>query len=552
MASFWDLKRIKRRREIVRIFMKHGLGYLFKKWGLGGPFSRRRTAVGIKAESGRMLAVNLRSALVELGPTFVKLGQVLSTRPDILPPVFIEELEKLQDKVEPISYALIREQIKRELGDPEEIFAEFLPDPLAAASIGQVHLARLKTGEKVIVKVQRPDIEEKVRSDLIIIQGLARMAERRSTDARRLGVAAMVEEYGKALLRELDYAREFRNTERVYKNFEKDQRVRIPMVYQEYTTPRVLTEEFIEGVKLSKVEEIERRGWDRGKISRLGTEAFLAQVFIHGFFQADPHPGNILVVDENTIAFIDFGEIGSLTENRLVSLGELLIGIYRHDLYQAISILQEMGIATESNHGNEDFYEDFADLIDNISSTNIGNLDMKRLRREVMELAYNYSLNMPAYLTSLMKALITVEGVGKKLDPDFNFTEVMKPLATQLYRERLQPGNVYKYMRSKYFRELRPLAGIPGHLNTVLRDTGQGKLGLNLHIEFTPRANRKITQLVNRLSLSLVITGTLIGSALIIQTNHSPGVERYAYLGVAGFAVALVSLAAFFFGSFRS
>lgn len=553
MSSWWNIRYIRRRQKIVGTFMKHGLGYLLQRWGLARTvqLSPRQLMNEEKSKTSYLLAGNLSQAMMELGPAFIKLGQMLSTRPDMLPPPYIEALERLQDKVEPLPYAQILKQTLSEIGDPKEVFADFDPEPLAAASIGQVHRARLKSGEEVIVKIQRPDIERKVESDLEIIKGLARLSERRSPEARRMGIYNIVEEFSRMLLRELDYAREARNTERVYNNFRDDQRVVIPRVYWEYTTPRVLTEEYIPGIKLSDIAEIDRRGWDRRKISQLGTEAFLVQILAHGFFQADPHPGNILVMDENTIAFIDFGQIGTLTERRLLYLGELVISLNQGDIYKAMGTLRDIGIVGESTD-NEDFYEDFIDLVKDVSSTSMGNLDMKRLRKEAMELAYRYQLQMPSYLTALMKALITVEGVGQKLDPDFNFTEVARPLASKVYKERLKPDNVYKFFRSKYYQDIRPLGKMPSHLNAILSATRKGNLTITMKVEFTSKTDRKLTQLASRVSASLIITGALIGSALIVQTNHSAQVEKYAYLGVIGLGMALVSLVVYFLASLRS
>lgn len=552
MNSRWQLKYIKRRREIVGTFVRHGLGFFMQRFGLrDSGLTGSRNRISRPHTNQHLLAVNLREAFVELGPTFVKLGQLLSTRPDIMPPAYIEELEKLQDKVTPISYDEVQKVLTRELGQYEAIFAEFKEEPLAAASIGQVHRARLVSGEEVIVKIQRPGIEEKVRNDLEIIKGLARISEQRSADARRLGILAIVEDYAKTMLRELDYEREARNTERVYNNFAADNRVVIPKVYRQYGTPRVLIEEFIPGLKLSDIDGIEKKGWSRRKISALGTEAFLSQIMLHGFFQADPHPGNILVIDEDTIAFIDFGEIGYLSDLRLMYVGQLLVAINKNNPYSAMSVLRDMGIL-DHIEDTENFSEDLADLIERMYASNVGGLDMKRMRTEIMELAYRYQLKMPAYLTSLMKALITVEGVGKKLDPSFNFSEVAAPLAKKVYRERLKPKNIGKYLRSRYYKDIEPLKEMPANFSRMLKHTAEGNLTMNLQVDLSPRLNRKITQLVSRLSYSLIITGALIGSALIIQTNHTHEIARFVYLGVAGFAIAVVSLIIFFMGSLRS
>lgn len=553
MNSRWQLKYIRRRREIVGTFARHGLGYFMQRFGLGDRtvYPVGQMGASRPKKNQYLLAVNLREAFVELGPTFVKLGQLLSTRPDIMPPAFIEELEKLQDKVARIPHEELIKVLDQELGPLDQIFADFNPEPLAAASIGQVHRGRLVTGEEVIVKVQRPGIEAKVRNDLEILKGLARISENRSAEARQLGILAMVEDYAKTLLRELDYEREARNTERVYKNFANDNRVVIPKVYRQYSSPRVLIEEFIPGIKLSDIEAIEAHGWSRRKISALGTEAFLSQIMLHGFFQADPHPGNILVLDEDHISFIDFGEIGYLSDLRLTYVGQLLVAINNNNPFNAMSVLRNMGIL-DNMDDSEDFSEDFADLVESLYSTSMGGLDMMRMRTEIMDLTYRYKLRMPSYLTSLMKALITVEGVGKKLDPSFNFSEVAAPLAKKIYKERLKPENISKYIQAKYHKDIEPLREMPGNLNRVFRNTADNRLVLNLQMDLSPRLSRKMTQLVSRLSFSLIIAGALIGSAMIIQANHTAQVERFAFLGVIGFAIGLASLLLFFLGSLRS
>ena len=262
---------------------------------------------------------------------------------------------------------------------------------------------------------------------------------------------ALVEDYAKVLRLELDYDREAKNTERMRLNFAADDSVVIPRVYEEYSTRRVLTEEFIDGVKLDDFETIEARGWNRRKISRLGTRAFLTQVMMHGFFQADPHPGNIMVLSEDKIAFIDFGAIGLLTERRLTSLGKLLMGIEKKDLDKAMSALYDMGILNDQVD-LDSFEADFSDLVERVYLSSMGDIDTDRLRREMMEIAYRYQLRLPNYLTALMRALITVDGVGKKLDPNFNFSEVAGPIIRDMYLERIKPEGIYRSLRSNYYK----------------------------------------------------------------------------------------------------
>ena len=553
MSYSKKVRHLMRYRKIVRVFMKHGLGYLINLMGLDLllPRQNRLEVKDSRREPDRILADRLCRALTELGPTFIKLGQIFSTRPDIFAPAYIEELENLQDKVQPFSYQEVVEQLVKEIGHPDEIFAEFNPQPLAAASIGQVHAGRLKSGEKVIVKIQRPNIERMVENDLEILIELAQLSEKRSVEAQRLGLKAMLEEYARLLLRELDYDREARNTDRVYQNFADDERVLIPRVYWKYTTRRILTQDYIEGVKLSDLEEIKARGWDRSKTSRLGTEAFLSQIVLHGFFQADPHPGNILVVDEDHIAFIDFGEVSALSERRLNNLGELLLSIDSKDMDKAVATLEEMGIINDYLE-MEAFQEDFADLVELISASRIGNLDMNRIRKDLLDIAYRYQLKMPSYLTSLIKALIIVEGVGKKLDPTFNFLEVARPMAQKVIKERMKPANIYGYLRRKYYSDLRPLTSIPANFNKLLKTTDQGKLNMNIQISFSSTAKKSITKLVNRVSASLIIAGGLVSSALIIQSSHTEVITSHATIGTMGFAISLLALIVFIISFFRS
>lgn len=298
------------------------------------------------------------------------------------------------------------------------------------------------------------------------------------------------------------------------------------------------------------MKKIEEKGLDRRKISALGTEAFLSQILLHGFFQADPHPGNIFVLDNEHIAFIDFGEIGYLSEVRLAYVGEMLIAIAKNDPYRAMPVMRDMGIL-EQLDDEEDFTEAFAELVESLYTSSIGSLDMKRMRSEIMEFAYRFHLKMPSYLTSLMKALITVEGLGKKLDPQFDFREVASPLAQKVYRERLKPSNLGKFLRSRYYKEIEPLKKIPGNFNRLLQDTVDEKLRLNLDVNLSSKLYHKTGQMVNRLSFSLIISATLIGSAMIIQANHNALVERFAFLGIIGFGIALISMVAFFMGSLK-
>ena len=534
-----------RYRKIARVYLKYGVGNVIYTLGLDR-FLPRASVQALRKDyqPERIKAIRYCQAATELGPTFIKIGQLFSTRPDIFSPVYIEELEKLQDRVPPISYEEVVKQLRRELGHPDEIFAEFDPEPLAAASIGQVHTARLKSGERVIVKVQRPDIEKIMENDLEILMELAGAAEHRSEGLRRLGMKGILADFSRLIMKELDFDREGRNTERFQKNFANDKRVVIPKIYWEYTTRRVLTEDYIEGVKLSDVEEITARGWDRHKVAQLGTATFLTQILQHGFFQADPHPGNMLIIDEDHIAFIDFGQVSALSDLRLQSIGELLISFSNGEIDRAVATLEDMGILTDDVDLGA-FYEDLSDLIEMVGSAKIGNVDMNRLRKDFLDLAYRFNLKIPAYLTSLFKALITVEGVGARFDPSFNFMESIAPLARQVVRDRFKPANAEKFLRHKYYTNVRPAIDLPAKINRFVHNTDQGRLKMGMQVSFSEPARRSMIKIVNQLSASLIIAGGLVSSSLIIQSSVPEFFVSHSTVGMVGFGVSLLALLIF-------
>lgn len=546
MSMIRRYRHIRRYHEIGHVLARNGLGYLIELSGLGSllPFTRFRSDSVCQVGAGLCMAARLRNALTELGPTFVKLGQMLSTRTDFLAPDFVEELEKLQDKVAPFPYEQVLEILTEEIGHPDQVFAGFNPEPLAAASIGQVHEAKLKTGERVIVKIQRPGIENQVQNDLEIMAALSAMIEQRSQQARQIGLTAIVQDYGKMLLRELDYDREAKNTERIRANFAGDRHVIIPQIHWEYTTGRVLTEEYIDGVKLSNISEIEQRGWDRSRLSKVGTEAFLSQILIHGFFQADPHQGNMLAVAEDKICFIDFGQMGSLTGRRLQNTGLLLLAITNQDMEKAMAVMQDMNLIPEELD-SDGFQEDLADLLERIYSRAMGNINLGQLRTEILTLAFTHEIKLPSYLTALMKALVTVEGVGKKLDPNFNFVEVTQPLAERILAESMKPKRIWEEVRRTYFQDIRPLRTLPANFNKLIKSTADQRLLLGMRFELHSDERKEINRLINRLSGSIIIAGGLIGSASIIQAHHESVFQTYTMLGVLGFSFSLVAFLVF-------
>ncbi|MGE5421687.1 MAG: ABC1 kinase family protein [Ignavibacteriales bacterium] len=545
-----SIRHMKRYHEIADVFGRHGFGFVMTRLGFGKLVPKGYASRLDNFDSETDLAQRFGRALMDLGPTFVKLGQLLSTRPDLLPPPFIVELEQLQDKVKPVPFDKIHEMLLEEIGDPDELFLEFDKTPLAAASIGQVHSALLKTGEKVIVKVQRPGIVDQIDNDLDIMVGLASFAEKRSSEARQIGLLGIVEDYAKTLRKELDYDREAKNTERIRKNFATDSHVIIPRVYWDYSSPKVITEEYIEGIKFNDLQAIEARGWDRKKLSKLGTESFLTQIMIHGFFQADPHPGNMLIINEDQMSFIDFGETGSLRGARLYNLGTLFTCVGKREIYGIMASLQDMGIVQEGMD-TEELMDEIDELIEQVYSSNLGKINMSQVRKDILDLAFRYQLRLPAYMTSLMKALIIVEGVGKKLDRSFNIADVVQPLSEKMIKEKLKPEGLMEFARRSYFKDIRPILSFPTNMNNLVRGTEKGRLTVNIRLSFTSEAQSKMSQMISRLGTSLIIAGGFVGSALIITAGHDSIPSEFTPLGAIGFGVALIGLVAFIVSAFK-
>ncbi|KKM09762.1 ABC transporter [Clostridiales bacterium PH28_bin88] len=511
---------LKRYRQIVNTLAKHGFGFLVDQLGLGDLVSWARR---VKAEEKTRLSggARLRLVMEELGPTFIKLGQVLSTRPDLLPRDVIEELARLQDQVPSFPFEQVQGLVEEELGQPlAELFRSFDREPLAAASIGQVHRAELATGEAVVVKARRPNVERVIRTDLEILFDLGRLAERHTLWGQFYKFSEMAEEFARTLKQELDYTAEGRNADRLRQNFSGDPTVKIPGVYWVFTTDRVLTMEYVEGVKLSDVEELERRGWDRRLIARNLAQAVLKQVLLDGFFHADPHPGNVVVLPGGVVAFLDFGLVGRLSEERKRQFVSLVLGLVRRNSNHIIRAVTEMGIVGQEVE-MQAFKRDVDLLRERYYDVPFGQIRLGTAISEILDLAFRYRLRIPTELTLLAKALITLEGVVRELDPGLSIVAIAEPLAHTLLRRRLVPGMLTRTAREWALDYGGLLLDLPRKLDGFLDKLVTGDAILKLEHQNLERAMSHLDRIANRLSFSLVLlafsivtAGLVIGSAL--------------------------------------
>lgn len=526
----------RRYKQIVNILIKYGFGYIVERVGIilpKGPIGAYE-----EKEDAKNVPQKLVQMLQELGPTFIKLGQILSTRPDLIPKNYITELKKLQDDVDPISYDEVKNLLEEELGsDLDKIFMSFNPEPLAAASIGQVHRAVLKDGQKVVVKIQRPDIDKVVAVDLEILLGFAQLVERHIPETRIYDPVGKIEEFSDALHKELDFTREGFNIDKFSKNFSEDQTVYVPKVFWEATTHKILTIEYIDGCKITEVNKICQMGLDKKAIAENGAKAIMKQIFIHGFFHGDPHPGNILIRPDGKIAFIDFGMMGRIDKLTKYKLAELIIGVVNKDTDRIIAVLLDLSQASEDLDIPE-IELDVEDIIERYYGRTLKQINISMLFSEVLEIVGKYRIMLPSNFTLLIKSLITIEGVGLELDPDFNIFEVAKPFVKKLLHERYAPKKLIKDVLNTLGEFNKALNLIPKLIEGVYQRTKNDTIKMDFETRGTERILSELNRMINRIVFSLIVASLIIGSSLIIQANLGPFLYGFPIFGVVGFTTA--------------
>jgi ubiquinone biosynthesis protein len=534
-------RHLKRYRQILAVLFKYGFGDLvdtlkieeYLEIGLQMISRKRRDQVEKLTRS-----VRVRMALEELGPTFVKLGQMLSTRPDLIPVEFIEELSKLQDDVPPFSYAEVAQIIESELGmAPADVFQHFDQTALAAASIGQVHRARLKDGEDVVVKTQRPGIGKIVEVDLEIMLHLASLMERHVEGFQVNRPTRIVEELARALEKEIDYTIEASHIERFSRQFIDDETVYVPKVFRETTTERILTMEYIDGVKASDIHRIEQEGLDRKIITARGADLILKQVFDHGFFHADPHPGNLFVLPSNVICYLDFGMMGSVDRKTREDFADLLHSVINRDesgATRAVLMLTQY----DEDPDERLLAKDLADLMGQHLYKPLKDLHMERLLQQLLELISRHHLQMPPDLFLMMKALATVEGVGLSLDPDFHMINQASPFIQRVEMERFRPKRVASDLLKSGAEIVRLLQEIPGDLRAILKQMKRGKIKMEFEHRGLEPMLATHDQISNRIAFSIVIAALIVGSALIVLSKTPPFLLGIPVIGILGFVVA--------------
>jgi ubiquinone biosynthesis protein len=535
-----NIRSIRRYLNIVRVLSTFGFDQALEMLGLADVLVRsrklfRRTMPDIARLTA---AERMRLALEELGPTFVKLGQILSTRPDVIPHAFVREFEKLQDNVPSFSFEEVLAQITDELGGPvEQFFAEIDPVPLAAASIAQVHRARLRSGEDVVIKVRRPGIVEVVESDISALMALAGLAERHVSGSELYDPVGVVREFARTIRREMDFSREAHTIEKFRDNFVKTPWMYFPRVYWEQSSRAVLTMEYVAGVKVSDRGKLCDQGLDVKLIARRGADAFLEMVLTHGFFHGDLHPGNVLILPDNVICLLDYGIVGRLDEGLKTFLTDILSAIVNRDMDEVVSLLPFAGDISDSLDVRA-LKRDLFNFIDGYYEIPLKEIEVGRMLMEFIEIITLYRIRIQPDLMLLTKSLVLIEGMGRALDPAFDMAGHLRPFIVKAIRQKFSPHRISRDINQTLLSYLNLARNIPRDLKEIINRVNRNKFKIDLEHRGLDKFTAEFDRSVNRLSTSMILAAMIIGSSIIMHIDKGPKVMGLPVFAFMGYTVA--------------
>lgn len=538
-----------RLREIARVATRHGFGYVFSR-RLGG------TAGEVDEETPEDRATRgrrLREMLEELGPTFVKFGQLLSTRPDVVPPDVVAELRKLQDEARPEPFEAIRAVVEEDLGlTLEQAFESFDPVPIGSASVGQVHVAELPGGREVVVKVQRPDAARTLNADIDLLYQLARLTKDRVKRLAFIDLEGLVDEFAKTVRQELDYRNEARNDEAVRRNFEGNEHVVVPRVHWRQTTGRVLTQDRIEGPTLAHADLDALSAEERRTLAARLAETWMQMVFGDGMFHADPHPANIIVLGPDRIGLIDFGMVGMLTQDDRESAIRLFTDIMTQNTERLPRDLRALGIRYPREL-EEEFSRRLQDLMGRYMGMSMDELDVREILHELFGIIYELEITLPSRWILLDKALATLAGVALEISPDFNVFETAKPYARKLAYAKYSPERIAGRVQNDIGRYANALLEYPIQLGELLDEFKDGEVRVAIDLQELNEASNKALVAANRMAIALVAAAVILASGIIgTFVTEGPQLFGLALIGVPGFVAGLVLFGWLVVGMIRS
>ncbi len=547
-----DLPRL---HEIASVLVRYGMGDLMRRLGVATLLERAGKILHWRESSENEHlepAERLRRALEELGPTFVKLGQIMATRVDMFPPHWIAEFEKLQHQVTPVGFDEIKLELETVYGESlTTLFREVDSTPLAAASIAQVHAATLHDGSEVILKVRRPGVRGKVEADLRILEHIARLVELEIPESRRYQPVRIVEQFRKSLRREMDLAMEARNIERFARNFEGDPKIKIPRVFWDWTNEMVNVQERIHGIPGTHFREAPLQGLDLTVLASNGADAVLKMILLDGFFHADPHPGNIYFMTDHRIAIIDFGMVGYLSEQRRNQLVDLLAALARKDSDGMLNVLLEW-TSDDADMDEHKLAADVGELVLNYENVELKHVNIANVFAEVTAIMRDNSLVLPSDMSLLFKALITLEGLGVQLDPNFHMVEHLTPFVRKVIFARYQPDMLLRRGKHSAVELLHVLTGLPRDLLRLMREARRGRLKIDLDLRRLEQFGYQLDATANRITMGILTASLVIGSAIVMTVQAGPRIMGMSFFGILGFLLAFINSLWIIFSIWRS
>ncbi|WP_140719872.1 2-polyprenylphenol 6-hydroxylase [[Pseudomonas] boreopolis] len=541
----WDalgtVRDLGRLQEIASVLIRHGFGDVVRRIGLADVLERAGRLLHWHNGEGMLrmsAAVRVRRALEELGPTFVKLGQVLATRVDLLPPEWTDELSRLQNAVPALPFERIRDQLLADLGvPPEQAFARFDEKALAAASLAQTHRAWLHDGRAVVLKVRRPGIREVVEADLRLLARLAEIVEARAPDLQRYRPKEVVHQFTVSLRRELDFAAECRNAERIAANFAGHAEVVIPAVHWQWTCESLNVQDFVDGIPGRDLAAADAAGLDRVQLARLGAGIVLKMVLEDGCFHADPHPGNIFYMRDGRIAIIDFGMVGRISEQRRQQVAQLLYGMVDHDAEIVVDVLLEWaagGIEVDEMR----LQQDIGTFVDQYRGVPLKELRIGAMLADITAILREHALTLPADLALMIKAFLSLEGMGRQLDPDFDMASEARPYLQRALLQRFAPGQVLRRGRRSLTGAIDLVGNLPRDLKRLLQAARRGRLQLHVETQSLKAFGAQINRAANRLTMGIVTAALVIGSSIVMNSVGGISSRWLLAIGVTGFVGA--------------
>ncbi|MBB1061472.1 ABC1 kinase family protein [Marilutibacter spongiae] len=540
MFATHDLARL---QTLAAILVRYGFGDLVRRLGMERALARVGKVLALERLEALVSLpphVRMRRALEEMGPGFVKLGQVLATRVDLFPPEWIAEFSKLQNAAPSVPFETVHAEMTQALGRaPESAFLWLDPEPLAAASIAQVHRARLHDGREVVAKVRRPGIRPVIEADLRLLQYAASTAERRFPELRRFHPVGVVRQFRASMLRELDLAAECRHAERIAASFAGDDRIVVPEVHWHLTSERMNVQAFIEGIPVADIATLDAAGTDRKRIARTGARVVLKMILVDGFFHADPHPGNVFVLPGSRIAVIDFGMVGRLSAARREEVVSLLFGLVERDPERVTEVLLDW--TGQPDVDETQLAIDIDAFVDHYHGVPLGQLDLAGMLMEITALLRSHRLALPADLALLIKVCLTLEGLGRSLDPDFDMARLAQPFLRAAVAARFGPGAIARRGGQALVEATGVLATMPHDLRRLLRAVRGGNLRLHMQMEHLPEFSRQVSHSANRMAGALVIAALIVGSSIAMTVEGGPSLLGLPFFGLLGFIGASIA-----------